>query len=133
MTNQQRDIVMVEVDKLRHIEGFSQKRVEWLKDKVISEGIWSVPLKIDDEHHLVMDGQHRMEVAKILGLVVVPCFKYSYNEVEVWSLRDNHEVTQQLIIEKALSGNIYPYKTAKHGFPDSADIRCNFELSELKG
>ena len=133
MTDQQREIVMVEVEKLRHIEGFSQKRVEWLKEKVTSEGIWTVPLKIDDEYHLVMDGQLRMEVALSLGLSVVPCFKYSYEEVEVWSLRDNHEVTPKLIIEKALTENIYPYKTAKHGFPDSGDIRCNFELSELKG
>ena len=127
-----RDIVMVETSLLRHIEGFSKKRVAWLKNKISTENIWLVPLKIDDEHNLVMDGQHRMEVAKALALSYVPCIKYSYNEVEVWSLRANHVVTPQLIINKALCGDIYPYKTAKHSFPDSGDLLCEFELSELR-
>ena len=127
-----RQIYLVEVNKLRHIERFSQKRVQWLKEKIIREGVWTVPIKIDDQHNLVMDGQHRMEVAKSLGFKVVPCLKYSYQEVEVWSLRNNHEVTSELIIKKALSENIYPYKTAKHGFPDSEDARCEYEIIELK-
>ena len=132
MTEFQREIVLVEVKKLRHIEGFSQKRVDWLKDKILKEKFWIVPLKVDDEHDLVMDGQHRMEVAKRLKLSVVPCVRYSYDEVDVWSLRKNHEVTRQLIIKKALSGYIYPYKTAKHRFPHSGDVLCRYELSELR-
>lgn len=132
MTGYRRGIVLVEVKKLRHIEGFSQKRVDWLRDKILRENFWIVPLKVDDEHDLVMDGQHRMEVAKSLELSVVPCVRYSYDEVDVWSLRGNHEVTPQLIIKKALFGDVYPYKTAKHSFPDSGDVLCRYELSELR-
>ena len=132
MTKYQREIVLVEVKKLRHIEGFSQKRVDWLKDKILEENFWIVPLKVDDEHDLVMDGQHRMEAAKSLELSIVPCVRYSYGEVDVWSLRKNHEVTPELIIKKALYGDIYPFKTAKHRFPDSGDVLCSYELSELR-
>lgn len=127
-----RKIELVEVKKLLHIEDFGRKRMLWLKDKILTEGVWSVPLKIDNKNSLVMDGQHRMEVAKSLDLKFVPCIKYSYDEVNVWSLRPNYEVTAQLVVERALNDNIYPYKTAKHSFPDSADLECNYKLSELK-
>ena len=63
----------VNVDQLKHIEDFGRKRVDWLKNKILSEGIWTVPLKIEKKNFLVMDGQHRMEVAKLLNLKCVPC------------------------------------------------------------
>ncbi len=133
MTSNHRKIELINVSKLKHIEGFSRKRVAWLKDKIVHDGIWKVPLKIDSKYCLVMDGQHRMEVAKELNLKIVPCIEYSYDEVKVWSLRKNHVVNSDLIIEKSLKGDIYPYKTAKHSFPDSAEAECNFLLHQLKG
>lgn len=132
MTNLNREVVLIQTEKLLHIEDYGRKRVEWLKDKIIAEELWTVPLKLDRDNYLVMDGQHRMEVAKAIGLKFVPCILYSYDEVKVWSLRDNHEVDQYSIVERALCGNIYPYKTAKHSFPDSGDLICCFTLDELR-
>ena len=34
-----------------------------------------------------MDGQHRMEAAKIIGLKKVPCILYDYKKVDIYSLR----------------------------------------------
>ena len=132
MTNFNREIVLVKTDKLLHIEGYGIKKVEKLKNKIIIKGIWTVPLKVDKKHFLVMDGQHRMEVAKSIGLTLVPCILYSYKEVKVWSLRENHRVSKDSIVKRALSGNIYPFKTAMHLFPDSADLRCSYNLNDLK-
>tara|TARA_B100001059_G_C17809085_1_gene571098 strand:+ start:889 stop:1296 length:408 start_codon:yes stop_codon:yes gene_type:complete len=132
MINLSREIVLISVDKLKHIEGFGKKRIIWLKNKILEEGVWTVPLKISDEHFLVMDGNHRMEAAKILELKYVPCLVYSYDEVKVWSLRKNQIVTSDLIIKNSLSGSIYPYKTAKHEFPDGGDIVCNYSLDLLR-
>tara|TARA_Y100001960_G_C14153680_1_gene577320 strand:- start:1 stop:393 length:393 start_codon:yes stop_codon:yes gene_type:complete len=125
-------IQMIEVGLLRHIEDYSRKRVKWLKEKILSEGIWTVPVKIDSKHHLVMDGQHRMEVALSLKLKYVPCFLYDYDDVEVWSLRKNYNVTQKIIIDRALADNIYPYKTAKHRFPWGNDELCSIPIEELR-
>jgi hypothetical protein len=108
---------LVDVESLRHIEGWSRRRVDWLVKKIEREGVWRVPLALDRKHHLVMDGQHRMEAAKRLGLAVVPAVLFSYDQVEVWSLRPSHEVTAALIRARALAGAPYPYKTAKHRFP----------------
>ena len=109
-------VVRVPTAGLRHIEGFSKKRVDWLVEKIKSEGFWTRPLSLDEEFDLVLDGQHRMEAAKILGLLWVPAVRFQYSEVEVWSLRPKYSLTYEDVIARALLGDIYPYKTVKHRF-----------------
>jgi len=109
---------LIPTSRLRHIEGFSRKRADNIKRKILEEGIWTRPLRVERNHWLVLDGQHRMEIALDLGLRRVPCQLYDYADVEVWSLRDKHEVSRERVIAKALAGDIYPYKPAKHRFPD---------------
>lgn len=111
-------IKYVEVEKLKHIEGFSKVRVDTLRKKIVSEKMWNQPLKVEKNHYLVLDGQHRLEVAKLLNLKRIPCQLFDYNDVKLWSLRKNHPVSRELVIENSLSGNIYPYKTVKHSFPN---------------
>jgi hypothetical protein len=125
-------IELVDVTTLRHIEGHSRRRVLWLARKIEVEGIWTKPVVLDSEHHLVMDGQHRMEVARLLGLAVIPAVRFAYSDVEVWSLRpEKYTVSAAEIISRALSGDIYPYKTAKHRFPCEKLPELSIRLNEL--
>jgi hypothetical protein len=124
-------IVLVDVRDLRHIEGFSHKRVEWLTRKIASEGVWGKPVALDDEHNLVLDGQHRMEAALKLGLKKVPAVKFRYADVEVWSLRPTYSFDWKLVVKRSLSGDIYPYKTVKHRFPKPMPA-CQYSLDELR-
>ncbi|MFW5853580.1 MAG: NTP transferase domain-containing protein [Patescibacteria group bacterium] len=118
-----------EVSKLKHIEGFSRRRVNWLKDKILDEKIWTKPVCIDPDG-LVMDGQHRMEVSKELGLKKIPVVIFDYNSVEIYSLRKNHKVTVELIKQKVKQNDLYPYKTVKHKFP--VEIKnCIISLNNL--
>jgi hypothetical protein len=108
----------IAVATLKHIEGHSTRRVAWLEKRIRAEGVWTRPIVVDRAHHLVMDGQHRMEVARRLGLAVVPALVFDYRDVEVWSLRPGHYTVSAVeITRRALRGDIYPYKTAKHRFP----------------
>jgi hypothetical protein len=125
-------IEFIDVQTLRHIEGFSRPRVAWLAKKIQAEQLWTKPVVLDRAHHLVMDGQHRMEVAKLLGLSVIPAILYDYAEVDVWSLRPGHyTVTPQEVIARALRNDIYPYKTAKHRFPCGELPELAIPLPEL--
>lgn len=125
------EIILVPVEELRHIEGFSAKRVDWLVNKIRTEGIWNKPLALDDEHGLVLDGQHRMEAAKRLQLRWVPAVRYRYADVETWSLRPNHSFDWQLVTFRALAGTPYPYKTVKHRFPGDGLPACHYLLEDL--
>lgn len=125
-------VELVEVEDLKHIEGYSKRRVEWLKKKVLKEQIWNKPLALDDKHALVMDGQHRMEVARALGFKRVPAVKFSYADIEIWSLRPGkYEFDWKMVTERALSGDIYPYKTVKHRFPGDLPV-ISYTLDELR-
>jgi L-serine kinase (ADP) len=123
-------IVMINPARLRHIEGFSARRVSWLRKKVMAEGRWTKPIALDDEHNLVLDGQHRMEVALALGLKRVPAVKFSYADVEVWSLRPRYSFTWKDVVSRAIAGDVYPYKTVKHRFPEELPA-CDFPLRKL--
>ena len=123
-------IFLIEVEKLRPIEGHGKKRVERLKKKILEEG-WTKPIAIEKDNYLVMDGMHRLEVAKELNLTHIPCQLFAYKDVEVWSLRKNHVVTREIVTRRALAGDIYPYKTAKHRFPQEIQA-CSFPLDLLK-
>lgn len=126
-------IEFVDVATLRHIEGHSARRVTWLAKKIQAEGLWTKPVVLDREHHLVMDGQHRMEVARRLELAVIPALIFDYADVEVWSLRPGHyTVTAEEITQRALSGEIYPYKTAKHRFPCGELPELAIAIDELR-
>lgn len=125
------NIELIIVSQLRHIEGFSDRRAKWLTDKISKAGIWNKPLAVDSEHYLVLDGQHRMEAARTLGLTVVPAIKYDYSRVEVWSLRPKYSFNWEIIVKRALEGNIYPYKTVKHRFPIPLP-NCLYRLEELR-
>lgn len=124
-------IILTPVTGLKHIEGFSKKRVAWLKDKIVSEGLWNKPLALDTDHDLVMDGQHRMEVALALGLKRVPAIRFRYESVEIWSLRPNYSFDWREVTRRALLGDIYPYKTVKHRFPLEFPA-CSYTIEELR-
>ena len=123
----------IAVANLSPLEGHGVKRVSWLKDKIVSEGVWTVPLMVEETKFIVMDGHHRFEVAKAMGLQRVPAVLCSYNDVKVWSLRpDSHSVTPQIIFHNHATRTIFPYKTAKHDF---SEMHFEFEgvnLDELK-
>ena len=123
------DISLVEVSKLRQIEGYSEDRVAWLKKKIESDMVWTEPLKLEKNHMLVLDGQHRMQVAFQLGLTHVPCMSYNYEDVDVWSLRDDEIVSRSIVIDRVSKGDLYPFKTVKHKFKTTG--KCYFKLTEL--
>ncbi len=125
-------IEFVPLERLRHIEGFSKRRVEWLVRKIVDEGVWTRPVALDADHDLVLDGQHRMEAAKVLGLARVPAVRYVYADVDVWSLRPNHAFDWRRVTERALAQQPYPYKTVKHAFPDGGLPACAIALESLR-
>lgn len=125
-------IKLIPVGNLRHIEDYNSERVEWLAKKIIEEDIWNMPLCVEPSSGAVMDGQHRMEAAKALGLKYVPAVLFTYSEVDVWTLRPGkYKVNAEEIISRVVSGNIYPYKTAKHEFPFKIP-NCKIRLDYLR-
>lgn len=110
------EIELIPVKNLKHIENFDPERVKWLALKIQEEGIWTTPLAVSREY-LVMDGQHRLEAAKMLSLDKVPALIFKYEETPVFSLRADITLDWQSVVKNAMADHIYPYKTVKHILP----------------
>lgn len=125
------EVELVDPRQLLHIEDYDRARVELLRDVIVSEGRWTQPMVIERDHGLVLDGQHRLEVALALGLQRVPVIRLPYADVAVWTLRKPELVSAERVIERARRRDLYPYKTVKHKFPALA-WTCDVPLDELR-
>ncbi|MBA3817558.1 MAG: NTP transferase domain-containing protein [Deltaproteobacteria bacterium] len=115
---------------LKHIEGYDEARVVELMAKIQREQVWTKPLYIERTHGLVLDGQHRLQVGLRLGLAKLPVQRFDYRDVAVWTLRKEEPVDVDTVIRRANAGDVYPYKTVKHKFPNVIDD-CSIPLAEL--
>ena len=124
-------IHLIETKKLKHIEDFSRNKVKKLVSKILNEGMWTSPICVERNHWLVLDGQHRFEVAKELGIKYIPAMLFNYSEIRYWPLRDNYTVSIEIICDKSLSGDIFPFKSVKHDF-NTKILSCKYPIDNLR-
>jgi len=123
-------VILKEVKELHPIEGYLEELIKPIKKSTIVDGYWLYPIKIE-EHNLILDGHHRFEIAKRLKLQKIPTVVFNYDDIPMWSLRKDIKIKDNKeVIERVLSGYIYPNKTVKHKFPN-VNYRCKINLKEL--
>lgn len=126
------EIIMIDVHLLHGIEEFSDERASELEKKIVEDGMWTVPIIVTKDTWMVLDGQHRFEVAKRLGLKKIPAIAVDYSDVNVWSLRKEISVSPRKVEFKVMKkGEIYPFKTVKHKFGFLVPS-VNYTLQSLK-
>ena len=73
----------------------------------------------------------KLKFQKINNLAIdLETFSDPINMKKIWSLRKKCDVSKSLVIKNSKSGDIYPYKTAKHKFPRKID-KCSIPLNTL--
>jgi len=126
-----KSIYLANVSELLPIEKYDEKRLLMVENSVVVENFWVIPLKIEKEHNLILDGHHSLEVAKRLELKCVPVIGFDYDEVDMWSLREELRVTKGDVIRNAVKGIIFPFKSIKHKFPNVI-YKCSYQLDGLR-
>ena len=127
------EVQVIRIEGLHHIEGWNEERAKQLAKKIRGEGMWDVPVIVDKKDGLVLDGQHRVEAAKILALKKIPALLVDYEDVVIWSLRKEEKVSHALVRKRVLhDGTLYPYKTVKHNFPFLVPETLGISLEELR-
>ena len=110
------NITQVNIKSLLPIEECQQTRVPVLEKHIRKVGTWTKPIVVERAHNLILDGHHRFQVAKRLGLRTIPAVLVNYAQIDFWSLREEEVVDEHTIVQRAKAGNIYPNKTVKHDF-----------------
>lgn len=124
------NIVLVNPNILLDIEEYIPERKDALKEKILKDGLWTRPIIIEKNYNLVLDGHHRFNIAKELGMTQIPAVLVDYKNIEIWSLKNSEKVNKELVIAKAKVGNIYPNKTVKHKFEFKVPS-CKYNIAEL--
>ncbi|WP_273804028.1 ParB N-terminal domain-containing protein [Providencia rettgeri] len=122
---------LVNIEKIQITEEHIPDRVEWLVEKIKMEALWRVPLLLEENSYAIMDGHHRFEVAKRLGLKRIPSVILSYDSpfVKVVSWRDDFEINKKIVQDYIKQKKVFPHKTTKHiiePYPDEISIPISF-------
>ncbi len=122
---------LVDVSKIVETEDHIPERVLWLHDKILSEGVWRVPVILDSSSLAIMDGHHRYNVAVKLGVRKVPAIMLSYDDpkVKVESWRDDVVINKEIVQDYLKRKKKFPHKTTKHIFsPQPEEIEIPISL-----
>jgi len=123
-------VSLVPADWLRPLEASAPERVVALTERMRAEAIWHQALVVDREDFIVLDGQHRLEVAVQQGLRRVPVVLLELDSVPAWETRTGSMVAPGRIRARALAREPYARGALKLGLPH-LDLSCRYVLTRL--
>jgi len=102
-------------DLLPH-EQVDEGIVELMMKIIEREGMFRVPILIEGKYGVILDGHHRVEALRRMGIELVPVYAvdYSSDDILVFPRRKEIPVSKSEVLRRALSGNLFPHKTTKH-------------------
>ena len=122
------------IEFFRSSEEVDTAHVRRLAEEVRRAGTWLAPLPVEADSGLVMDGNHRLEVARLLGLQRLPCIPLRYGDerLDVRCWKTGRAFSLDELRGIAAITSVLPYKTTRHSF-DPPLPRTEIPLSLLGG
>ena len=116
-------VQLIPVEVLKPHEQVIQKKVTQLEKMTMRWNAYTKPLLVDGATGTILDGHHRFEIAKRLGLQCLPCVVVDYLEDDsialmLWPNSDREVITKQDVIDAGMSGDLMPPKTSRHLLSD---------------
>lgn len=107
---------IVNINKLKEHEEVNKEELEVLKKKIVADKVFKVPIVVDENTNVVLDGHYRLNVLKTLGYSKIPAIMVDYKTpgIKVLPWRGGETITKEMIIEAGLKGKKFPPKTSKH-------------------
>jgi hypothetical protein len=109
---------IVEIDKLRQHEAIQDELLEDFINMLRDDGVFKVPILVDEKDYVVLDGHHRVEALKRMGYTKIPVYLVDYwdeaIEVTTWPEAEIENVTKEMILEMGRSEDVFPPKTSRH-------------------
>lgn len=101
------------------------ERVEKLSSQMLKEGVQADPVVVDSVSGTVLDGMHRLEAMKRLGLEYVVCYTVDYSSSSV-------TLQRWVRVIRVASPELFQEMLKGVGLDESVSYKEAFELSERK-
>ncbi|MGM9514542.1 ParB N-terminal domain-containing protein [Roseateles sp. DB2] len=106
------------IEFFRQSEIIDPAHVQELASRIAALGLWTSALPVEAGSGYVMDGNHRLAAARLLGLRRLPCIPLQYGDkridVRCWASGRGYSYSELMGFVE--SEQLLPYKTTRHAF-----------------
>ncbi|QOJ79332.1 ParB N-terminal domain-containing protein [Infirmifilum lucidum] len=123
-------------------EMYIEERVRAIMEDMTGRGVLIKPVVVERGEFVLLDGHHRFEALKRLGISIIPAVLVDYWDprIVVKSWVNGATCSKQEVIRRALRGDLFPPRTTRHVFIDGlyekhiSEIvpEVNINISNLK-
>ena len=111
------------IEILRPHEQTITKKVDELEKMTNRWKAYVLPLVVDKNTGVILDGHHRHQVSIRLNLQCLPCVLVDYFgdetvELDVWPNCGRDSLTKEEVVEAGLNGALFSPKTSRHRLSD---------------
>lgn len=109
----------VPLEKLKPHEEFTEGRLAAVMRDLKKGGVLWFPILVDEKDFIILDGHHRTEAFKRMGMKTILCRLVDYDDpkIKVYPRRKEIPITKDIVRAKALAGEVFPHKTTRHVYP----------------
>jgi len=125
-------ISLIDISLLKDHEEIDKNHFRGLLKTIKRDDCLKNPVVVEDKNFIILDGHHRVTVLRKLKAKKIPCQIVDYQSVKVY-LRRKKFTTKDIkseVVKRAISNNLFPYKTTKHFIKDRVR-NINFKLKKL--
>lgn len=131
---QKYEIKLIALALLKQHERIVAGHLARLAQQLGRDGFISDPIIVDRNTMVILDGHHRFNILKNMGLKLIPACLVDYKDdtaitVDCW--RKGEKITKEEVIAAGMAGNLLEPKTSKHNMP-GRPAPMNFPFDKLR-
>lgn len=113
-------VSLIDLSKLKEHEKIDKDHLVKIKHLIEKSGVFKEPIIVDKDNLVILDGHHRFNSCKQLGLTKIPCLTVDYindSKIKVVARRKKFKINKEIVMNMGLSNKVFPAKTTKHYIP----------------
>lgn len=126
---------IMEISELKIHEAIQDRLLEACVRMLKDDGVFKVPILVDEKDFVVLDGHHRVEAMRRMGYTKIPVYLVDYwddaIEVTTWPEAEIENITKEMVLEMGRSDEVFPPKTSRHKVKVRLEER-HIPLEELR-
>lgn len=132
-SEEKRIVLLKPLEELSPHERIIEERLRDLTERIDAAGTFNLPILVDADTGVILDGHHRYYALRNLGIKRIPVLQVNYREDPDIDLAPGprcplENLTRDDVLEMGQSGEVFPPKSTRHRVKFSyPSIDCSLE------